>query len=38
MGTESIMQFFKDGELEDAKAEGLRMKILRINHGKEMII
>lgn len=30
------MQYFKDGEAEDAKTEVLRMKILILNHGKEV--
>ena len=33
---ESIMQYFKDGEAEDGKTEDIRMKILRMNHGKEV--
>ena len=29
-----IMKFYKDSEAEDAKTESLRMKVLRLNHGK----
>ena len=35
---ESIMQYLKDGEAEDGKTEDIRMKILRMNHGKEVIV
>lgn len=32
------MQFYKDSEAEDAKTESLRMKVLRLNHGKQISI
>ena len=32
------MQYFKDGEAEDGKTEDIRMKILRMNHGKEVTV
>ena len=32
------MQFYKDGKAEDSKAEGLRMKSLRLDHANKMPI
>ena len=35
---DNIMDFYKDGEAEDSRTEGIRMKILRLHHGKEVTV
>ena len=32
------MQYYKDQEADDAKVESLRMKVLRMNHGKQVVV